>query len=446
MNKDVEEYIKTCAICQKTKHSTQKPPGLLKPINADYPWQIVTMDFVGGFAPGRLTGNNMCLVMVDKFSKYIILESVPETVDSEQTANILIKRLISQFGIPEKIITDRGPQFSANLWQKVLEFLGSKSALSTAHHPQTDGQSERAIQTVTRLISTFASEEESKWEELLPMFQFALNDAFCESISSTPFRVLYGCDPVSPMRLITEQSSQNASSEQSIIPLDWEEKTFEQLTKVWEFIKEHQEEVAQRMKSRYDRNRQPREFKEGDMVLVSTKSHRLLEGHRKHRQKHVGPYLIERKINENAYKLSGLPPGMPSTQNVQYLTPFNLSPPKFRTRPTPEANVPEIIDGEPEWEVEEILNDRSTRGNGNFRYLVKWANTPQKQWLPLECLNNCCEILRQYYIKNNKEIPIQIEEFLKENDKPNIPPESEAEETEQTSPQTSPPDPPPTDT
>ena len=208
MNKDVEEYIKTCTVCQKTKTSTQKPPGLLQPIVSEYPWQIVTMDFVGGFAPGRLTGNNTCLVMVDKFSKYIILESVPETVDSEQTADILVRRLISQFGIPEKIITDRGPQFSANLWQKVLEFLGSKSALSTSHHPQTDGQSERAIQTVTRLVSTFASDQENKWEELLPMFQFALNDSFCESTTSTPFRVLYGCDPVSPMRLITNQSLQ----------------------------------------------------------------------------------------------------------------------------------------------------------------------------------------------------------------------------------------------
>ena len=165
------------------------------------------------------------------------------------------------------------------------------------------------------------------------------------------------------------------------------------------------------------------------MVLVSTKSHRLLEGHRKHRQKHVGPYLVVKKINENAYKLSGLPQGMPSTQNIQYLTPFNTSPHKFRARPTPEANIPEIIDGEPEWEVEDILDDKSTRGN--YRYLIKWANTPQKQWLPLDCLNNCCGILRQYYIKNNKEIPNRIEEFLNENDKSDSSSESEPEVLDQ---------------
>ena len=410
MHKDVEEYIRTCTVCQKTKHSTKKTPGLLKPIKAEYPWQIMTMDFVGGFAPGRLTGNNNCLVMVDKFSKYIILESVPETIDAEQTANILVKRMVSQFGIPEKIITDRGPQFSAQLWQKVLNFLGIKSALATSHHPQTDGQSERAIQTVSRLISTFASEQENKWEELLPIFQFALNDAFCESTSTTPFRVLYGNDPVSPMRLISRQALDNIHPEQPLTPTEWEERTFEQLSKVWEFIKDHQEIVAQRMKNRYDINRKPLDLKEGDLVLVSTKSHRLLEGHRKHRQKHVGPYVVEKKINENAYKLAGLPPGMPTTQNVEYLTPFKPSPHKFRARSTPQANLPDIVDGEFEWEVEKILEDRGTRGNHSF--LVKWANTPQKQWLPLRCLNHCCEALRDYYREHNRDIPELVEQFL----------------------------------
>ena len=413
MNKDVEEYIQTCTVCQKTKHSTRKTPGLLQPINAEYPWQIITMDFVGGFAPGILTGNTMCLVIVDKFSKYIILESVPATVDAEQTADILMKRMITQFGIPEKVITDRGPQFAANLWQKVLTFLGSKPALAATHHPQTDGQSERTIQTLNRLISAFASDVENKWEELLPLLQFSLNDAFCESTASTPFRVLYGCDPVSPMRLISRSVHENPNPEQPLTPTQWEEQTVEQLSKVWDFIKEHQEEVAQRMKERYDKNRRHLELQPGDLVLVSTKSHRLLEGHRKHRQRFVGPYVVQTKINDNAYKLTGLPPGMPTTQNVEYLKLFKPSPHKFRMRPTPEANLPEIIQGEPEWEVEKIENDRGTRGN--YSFLVKWAHTPQRQWLPLRNLNNCCGALKDYYQNMQMEIPELVQKFINEN-------------------------------
>ena len=206
MVKDVEEYIRTCSTCQKTKHSTQRPAGLLKPIRATFPWQIVTMDFVSKFAPGRLTGNTMCLVIVDKFSKYVIFESVPETITAEQTADIFLRRVVSQFGVPESVISDRGPQFTAEVWQRALESMGSRSALATAHHPQTDGQSERTIQTLIRLIQTFASEKMNEWEELLPMLQFSFNDAYCESTKSTPFRVLYGRDPVSPARLLTQQA------------------------------------------------------------------------------------------------------------------------------------------------------------------------------------------------------------------------------------------------
>ena len=183
---DVEEYVKTCSICQKTKHSTQRAPGLLQPIKADYPWQVVTMDFVGKFAPGRLTGNTMCLVIVDKFSKYVLFESVPETVNAEQTADIFLRRVVSQFGVPEKVISDRGPHFTADTWQRALQSLGSRSALAAAHHPETDGQTERMIQTLSRLIRAFASEQENEWEELLPMLQFSLNDSFCESTRKYP--------------------------------------------------------------------------------------------------------------------------------------------------------------------------------------------------------------------------------------------------------------------
>ena len=203
MAKSVEEYVQTCSICQMAKHSTQKVSGLLQPIRAKFPWQIVTMDFVGKFAPGILTGNTMCLVMVDKFSKYVMLESVPESINSEQVADIFLKRVVSQFGVPEAVITDRGPQFASEMWQRVLRFLGSKPALASPHHPQSDGQTERSIQTFLRLIRTYASLQENTWEELLPLFQFSLNDSYCEAIQSTPFRVLFGSDPVAPNRLVT---------------------------------------------------------------------------------------------------------------------------------------------------------------------------------------------------------------------------------------------------
>ena len=283
-----------------------------------------------------------------------------------------------------------------------MEFLGSKSALASPHHPQTDGQSERTVQSLLTLIRAFASEQQNLWEELTPMFQFSLNDSFCESTRNTPFRVLYGNDPISPMRLINRQTNV-LDWDQPVSPMRWEEKTAEQLAKVWDFIRRQQQAVAQRMKERYDRNRQPLNFADGDLVLLSTKSHQLLEGRRKQNQRYVGPYVIESKVNENAYKLSGLPPGVPTTQNGSYLKLFRPNPRKYRTRPTPSANVPSIINNEFEWEVEQILNDRGSRDN--YSFLVKWAHTPQRQWLPLRCLTHCTELLRDYYRRYHTPIP-----------------------------------------
>ena len=433
MSQDVEEYIKTCSVCQKTKHSTQRAPGLLKPIQANFPWQIVTMDFVGKFAPGRLTGNTMCLVMVDKFSKYVMFESVPESVDAEQTADIFLRRVVSQFGVPETVISDRGPQFTADVWQRALKSLGSRSALATAHHPQTDGQSERAIQTFLRLIRAFASEQENEWEELLPMFQFSLNDTFCEATKSTPFRVLFGCDPISPSRLITRQAPSYPAPDSNLTPVQWEDRTAEQIAKIWDFIRQHQGEVAQRMKLRYDRNRKALDLQPGDLVLLSTKSHKPLAGHRKHLPRQAGPYVVQAKINDNSYRLSGLPPGVPTSQNVRFLSLFRPSPRKFRTRPTPAANVPDMVDDEPEWEVESILDESESRRG--FRFLVKWASwtgsPSQQQWLPMDCLTHCSRLLRDFYSRNNRELPAPVAQFVEDSERSQSGPPSD-EETDST--------------
>ena len=234
-------------------------------------------------------------------------------------------------------------------------------------------------------------------------FSFSLNDAYCEAIASTPFRVLYGTDPISPMRLINKRAMEPLMLDESSTPTQWEEKTAEQLQEVWEFIKRHQKEIAQRMKERYDMFRKPASFQHGDLVLLSTKSYKNVLGYKKHQPKYIGPYIIDSKVNDNAYKLIGLPPRHPKTQNVKYLRLFRPSPAKFANRGTPEANIPEIADGEPRWEIERILDDREAIDNVSF--LVKWLGDPVQQWIPVQCLDRCSQLLREYYMEKEKPIP-----------------------------------------
>ena len=398
LSHDVETYVRTCVPCQKTKHETCRPKGLLFPLVATRPWQMVTLDFVGKFAPAAGTQHNTCLVIVDKFSKYTILEGVPEQVDARMTARIFIRRVVSVWGVPALVISDRGPQFSAQLWRNILKVLGSYAALATSHHPQTDGQTERAIQTVLRLIRSYASEQQHQWEELLPMFEYALNDSYCKATLTTPFRLLRGYDPVGPQQFMT-----GVEGYADTLPRgSWEKRWLDSQEKVWSFVRMRQKEIALRMKERYDANRKALELEPGDLVLLSTKSHHLLEGYRKQQERYVGPYVVLERVHPNAYKLNGLPEGVPLTQNVRFLIKYQRSPDRFNTRPEANVSAPDLVDGHYEWEVEQVMGHKETRHG--MRYLVKWKGFARRQWIPEEDMMHAKDLLRRYH--DQAEIPL----------------------------------------
>ena len=277
MREDVKEYVRTCVRCQLTKIDSQKPKGLLIPIPSPAPWHTITLDFVGKFTPSASSGKTHCLVIVDKFSKYVLLEPVHETITAKDTADILIKRVISEHGVPARVISDRGPQFTSEVWKKVLEGFGSNIALAATHHPQSDGQSERAIRTLIQLLRAFTNQQQDAWEEVLPLLQFALNDAHCEATSSTPFRILLGRDPRTPLDFAAPSETDPSEGDNR----EPDARLKQQLDSVNEFIQERQQEVMARMKTQADKHRRNYKFEPGDQVLLSTKSHPALMGNRK---------------------------------------------------------------------------------------------------------------------------------------------------------------------
>ena len=181
----------------------------------------------------------------------------------------------------------------------------------------------------------------------------------------------------------------------NLLHLQWARRWNKARKRLWEFIREHQLTVASDMKRRYDKGRKPMHLEPGDLVLLSVASHAALGGIRKHRERYVGPYIVESRIHDNAYALKGLPPGVPTTQNVQYLRLFLPSPLKFASRPHPEYAKPLDVDGQTEWEVEKIVGHKEYQQT--YRYRVKWKDTPQEQWLGERSLIHCKELLRTYH-------------------------------------------------
>ena len=174
----IKEYVRTCDTCHRGKTSRSKPLGPLQPNEIpDAPMRVLTTDFIVGLPKVTIEGieYDAIQVMADKHSKMVHLAATDETVDAERAAWHLIRDQVRLHGVPRKIISDRGPQFSSKLFRAVLKGLEIESALSTAYHPQTDGQSERWNQEIEAYLRMFCSMRRDDWAHWLPVAEFAFN-------------------------------------------------------------------------------------------------------------------------------------------------------------------------------------------------------------------------------------------------------------------------------
>jgi hypothetical protein len=199
MSKDIRKHTGECDKCQRTKVSTQLPLGKLEPLPIpDRPWKSIGMDFLGPI-PESHNGNNMILVVIDRLTKMAHFTPTKSTVTSSQVADLFLENIFRYHGMPENIVSDRDPKFTANFWKNLNKALGIKLLMSTSAHPQTDGQSEAAVKVIQKLLRPFCLQEQD-WEKLLPSLEFAYNDTQNSSTHQTPFYLNYGHHPVGTYR------------------------------------------------------------------------------------------------------------------------------------------------------------------------------------------------------------------------------------------------------
>ena len=236
---------------------------------------------------------------------------------------MFLKRVIGDHGVPSVVISDRGPQFASEVWDHIMKNLGSRVALATTHHPQTDGQSERVIQTLTRIIRAYVRDQSAMWVDLLPLFQFALNNSASSTTQLSPFQLMHGRDPVAPVNLMLDKphdpkGGMELGASRRVVA--WARDWWKARRRLCKFAEDNLREGARLMKRRYDSRRRDFQAEPGDLVLLSVKSHPSFGAVRKLRLRYTGPYVVKRRIHPNAYELEGLPSAVPPTQNVSYLT------------------------------------------------------------------------------------------------------------------------------
>nr|GFB51795.1 reverse transcriptase domain-containing protein [Tanacetum cinerariifolium] len=184
----------------KVKAEYQKPSGLLvQPKIPEWKWDNITMDFVTKL-PQSSQGYDIIWVVVDRLTKSTIFTPIREIDPTDKLARIYLKEVVTRHEIPVSIISDRDPRFTSNFWRSLQNALGTRLDMSTAYHPETNGQSERTIQTLKDMLRACAIDFGKGWVNHLPLVELSYDNNYHASIKATPFEALYGRNCRSPVR------------------------------------------------------------------------------------------------------------------------------------------------------------------------------------------------------------------------------------------------------
>jgi len=177
MNERITDFVQSCPECQKNKAARHQPYGLSSPLELPYaPWQSIAMDFITELPLSE--GFIQLWVVIDRFTKmahFLPLEKEKKTV--ADLAVIFTREIWKHHGLPSDIVSDRDSRFASETWQEFLWLSGIRPRMSTAFHPQTNGQTERLNQTIKVYLPAFVSHEQDNWAGLLPMAEFVYNNS-----------------------------------------------------------------------------------------------------------------------------------------------------------------------------------------------------------------------------------------------------------------------------
>ena len=407
---DVEAWVESCDICQRANKKTGKRFGLLQQIEQPtYPWEIINMDFVTGLPPAGDRSYNCCLVVVDRLSRRVRLLPTHKEIDAPGCALLFWKNIISEHGLPKTIISDRDPKFTAEIWKSLFKIMGTKLALSTAYHPQTDGLAERMIQTFEDMIRRYCAfgieYKDSEgyihdWVSLLPALEFAYNSSIHSTTKKIPFELERGYTPRMPAAMINKDMAT-----MKIHP------GAQRLTTMIELARSHAKECIQKAfeysKEKWDKGHTPSTINIGDMVMVSTVNFTNLQGAKKLQDAFVGPFLVIAKHGPNAVEVELTPPfdRKHPTFPVSLLKIYK----KNDQEKFPNRHVKVVIPRLEEnllTKIKKIVKERITKRDGKERreYLVRYKgkSAENDQWLQAKEIENGEHLLRKYRLEKRR--------------------------------------------
>ncbi|GKB08355.1 putative reverse transcriptase domain-containing protein [Tanacetum coccineum] len=311
MKANIATYVSKCLTCAKVKAEHQKPSGLLvQPEIPEWKWEKITMDFVTKL-PKTANGYDTIWVIVDRLTKSAHFLPMRENDPMEKLMKLYMKEVVTRHGVPIFIISDRDGRFTSLFWQALHKALGTRLDMSTAYHPETDGQSERTIQTLEDMLRACVLDFGKNWDRHLPLVEFSYNNSYHTSIKAAPFEALYGRKCRSPVCWAEVGEAQLTGP--AII-----HETTEKIVQ----IKSRIQAARDRQKSYANIRRKPMVFQVGDKVMLKVSPWKgvVRFGKRgKLNPRYVGPFKVIERVGTVAYKLE-LPQQLSRVHNTFHVS------------------------------------------------------------------------------------------------------------------------------
>ncbi|PNY16937.1 retrotransposon-related protein [Trifolium pratense] len=299
MQKSVRDYVRSCDVCQRQKYSATTPGGLLQPLPIpNRVWEDLSLDFITGLPKSK--GYEAVLVVVDRLSKYSHFILLKHPYTAKTIAELFMKEVVRLHGIPNSIISDRDPLFVSHFWMELFKLQGTKLKMSSAYHPETDGQTEVINRCLESYLRCFASDHPKTWSLWVAWAEFWYNTTFHVSIGTTPFEVVYGRKPPPLLRFLSNETKVAAVA----VELTDRDEALKQL-------KDHLLRAQDQMARYANKKRRDLCFEVGEWVFLKLRPHRqqsvVRRMHQKLAARFFGPFQIIARVGAVAYKLQ-LPP------------------------------------------------------------------------------------------------------------------------------------------
>ncbi len=381
----VRSFVDSCVPCQENKRSHARAAGLLQPLERPSgPWKDIHIDF---FGPLPRSGDDYRYVMVviDRYSRYTHFIPMRD-ITTDSLVEAFIHEVYRLHGPPSSITTDRGTQFTSDLWQGLMRASDIEARMTTAYHPEANGVCERANQHIILFLRAYLNGQQDNWYDLLPFCELAYNTAFHTAIGTSPFYLSHGYD--ADAQLVVSDRGVDARDISMHQLLD----RIKSAQEAADVFNENARNVMTRAANR--QRREPEELKPGDLVWIDRAQAHIGSSRQSDKLDHVssGPYPVLERVSDVNYRVD-LPPHwrMHNVFHVSKLRPFRENPYAER-----QQHAPRTSNEVGEHEVERILSHRKRAGRTEF--FVKYAGYPNPSWQPERNLTNCEQVLAEYWL------------------------------------------------